>query len=59
MTFIEIWNEAYNIYTDWNRSEGARYNDMQSFLLGQVKQGNLSAADKCTLARDVMATAEL
>lgn len=59
MTFIEIWNEAYNIYTDWNRSEGARYNDMQSFLWEQVKQGNLSAADKCTLARDVMATAEL
>lgn len=57
MTFTEIWNEAYNIFTDGDRSEGAQYNDMQRFLEEQVKAGVLSASDKCYMARDVMETA--
>ena len=59
MTFTEIFNEAYNIFTDGERSEGARYNDMQRFLMKQVKEGNLSPTDKCIMARDVMETAGL
>jgi len=59
MTFTEIWNEAYNIYTDGRRSEGGRYNDMQRFLLDQVKKGNLSPHDKCIMAHDIMKTADL
>ena len=59
MTFTEIWNEAYNIFTDDDRTEGAQYNDMQRFLMNQVKAGNISMADKCYMARDVMETAGL
>lgn len=59
MTFIEIWNEAYNLFTDETKSEGRCYNDMQRFLLEQVKAGNLSMADKCAIAHDVMETAGL
>lgn len=59
MEFTEIWNEAYNIYTDSERSEGAQYNDMQRFLMDQVKAGNLDMADKCTMAADIMETAGL
>ena len=59
MTFTEIWNEAYNIYTDGSRSEGRAYNDMQRFLWDQVKKGNLSPIDKCIMARDIMETAGL
>lgn len=57
MTFTEIWNEAYNLYTDGTKSEGKRYNDMQSFLWGRVKAGEISATDKCYIAHDVMETA--
>ena len=56
-SFTDIFNEAYNIFTDWNRTEGAQYNDMQRFLMNQVKEGNISALDKCYIARDVMQTA--
>ena len=59
MGFTEIWNEAYNIFTDEDRSEGAQYNDMQRFLEEQVKAGNLGASDKCVMARDVMEAAGL
>lgn len=59
MEFIEIWNEAYNIFTDGERTEGACYNDMQKFLMEQVKAGNLSMADKCVMAHDIMETAGL
>lgn len=59
MTFTEIWNEAYNIYTDGERTEGGRYNDMQSFLMDQVKAGHISMADKCYMAKDIMETAGL
>lgn len=59
MGFKEIWNEAYNIFTDGERSEGAQYNDMQKFLEEQVKAGNISASDKCYMAKDVMETAGL
>lgn len=59
MDFTDIWNEAYNIYTDAERSDGARYNDMQAFLMDQVRAGVLSAADKCTMAADIMQTAGL
>lgn len=59
MTFIEIWNEAYNIYTDEDRTEGGRFNDMQRFLMDQVKAGALSMADKCCMVGDIMETAGL
>ena len=59
MTMIEIWNDAYNIYTDDDRTEAAQYNDMQRFLMNQVKAGNISMADKCYMARDIMETAGL
>ena len=59
MGFTEIWNEAYNIFTDSERSEAAQYNDMQRFLEAQVKAGNLSMADKCTMVADIRETAEL
>lgn len=59
MAYSDIWNEAYNIYTDTNRSEGKQYNDMQKFLLDRVKDGSITALDKCYIARDVMKTAEL
>jgi len=57
--FTEIWNEAYNIFTDEDRSEGGRFNDMQRFLLEQVKEGFLSMADKCCMVADIMETAGL
>lgn len=57
MTFTEIWNEAYNLYTDGTKSEGKCYNDMQSFLWERVKAGEISATDKCYIAHDVMETA--
>lgn len=59
MEFTEIWNEAYNIFTDSERTEGAQYNDMQNYLLKQVKAGNINAADKCYIAKDVMESASL
>ena len=57
MTFTEIWNEAYNIFTDGERTESGRYNDMQRFLLDKVKAGELSMADKCHMVADIMETA--
>lgn len=59
MEFTEIWNEAYNIFTDNERTEGAQYNDMQKYLSEQIKAGNISAVDKCYIAKDVMETAVL
>lgn len=56
---LEIWNEAYSIYTDSNRTEGAQYNDMQSFLRDQVKAGNIDMATKFAMAADIMRTADL
>ena len=57
--FTEIWNEAYNIYTDAERSEGAQYNDMQRYLMDCVNRGELSFADKCHMAKDIMETADI
>lgn len=57
--FTTIWNEAYNIFTDNDRSEGAQYNDMQRYLMQQVNEGFLSFADKCYMAKDIMETANL
>ena len=57
--FTEIWNEAYNIFTDENKSEGGRFNDMQRFLLEQVRAGFLNMADKCYMVHDIMETAGL
>jgi len=59
MGFTEIWNEGYNIFTDGERSEAAQYNDMQRFLMNQVKAGNISMTDKCTMAAEIMETAGL
>lgn len=59
MTFTEIWNEAYNLYTDGTKSEGRCYNDMQAFLLEQVEAGTISGLDKCYIAHDVMEAAGL
>ena len=56
---IEIWNEAYNIFTDYNRTESQQYNDMQSYLQDCVRQGKITQLDKCYMAKDVMRTAEL
>lgn len=56
---LEIWNEAYSIYTDSNRTEGAQYNDMQSYLRDQVKAGNIDMATKFAMAADIMRTADL
>ena len=55
--FTEIWNEAYNIFTDGSRTDGGRYNDMQKYLMSQVKAGRLTLADKCHMASDIMETA--
>lgn len=57
--FTAIWNEAYNIYTDGARTEGARFNDMQAYLKAQVSAGNLTEADMFTMAADVMRTVDL
>ena len=57
--FTEIWNEAYNIFTDNNRTESAQYNDMQRFLLQHVRAGHLTMTDKCIIAHDIMETANL
>lgn len=59
MEYTEIWNEAYDLFTDGTKSESRCYNDMQRFLEEQVKVGNLSAADKPVMARDIMETAGL
>lgn len=59
MSLLEIWNEAYNIFTDGERSEGAQYNDMQRFLMDQVKSGAISMTEKSKIASDVMETAGL
>ena len=59
MSFVEVWNEAYNIYTDFDRSEGGRFNDMMSFLRERVKAGDLSEADMHTMASDVMKCADI
>lgn len=59
MDFTDIWNEAYNIFVDPERTDGARYNDMQAFLREQVGAGYITEADKCTMAADIMKTAAL
>ena len=59
MNFTEIWNEAYNLFTDSTRSEMKCYNDMLDFLEEQVKLRNLSADDKCCMVQDIMETASL
>jgi hypothetical protein len=53
----EIFNRALAIYTDRRLSEGAQYNRMQDYLWAQVKAGQISALEKCRMARDVMETA--
>lgn len=57
--YTKIFNEAYNIYTDECRSDGARYNDMQRFLMEQVRCGVITMLDRCYIASDVMRTASL
>lgn len=57
--FTEIWNEAYNIFTDGSRTEGGRYNDMQRYLMECVKAGQITLADKCCMVSDIMETAGL
>jgi len=59
MSFTEIWNEAYNLFTDGTKSEGRCYNDMQKYLEDQVKEGNLSVADKAYMVADIRETAGL
>ena len=59
MTFTEIWNEAYNLFTDGTKSEGKCYNDMQRFLEGCVRDGLLTVEDKCYMVRDIRETANL
>ena len=57
--FVEIWNEAYNIYTDAGRTDSARYNDMQRYLEIQVKNGSIGVADKAAMVKDIKETAGL
>lgn len=59
MTFTEIWNEAYNLFTDDTKSESKCYNDMQRFLEALVKDGSLTVEDKCYMVRDIRETANL
>lgn len=56
MEYTEIWNKAYNIFTDENRSEAAQYNDMQKYLMNEVIAGNLPLKDKFYIARDIIET---
>ena len=58
-TMLEIWSEAYSIFTDTERTEGQQYNDMQSYLMECVKGGKLTLSDKCCMAKDIMQTAAL
>ena len=57
--FTEIWNKAYNIFTDGSRTESGCYNDMQRYLMDQVKAGRISLADKCHMAAAIMECAGL
>lgn len=59
MTFLDIWNEAYNLYTDGRKSESRCYNDTQRFLEERVKAGDITVADKAQIFTDIRETAGL
>ena len=59
MDFTEIWNEAYNIYTDAERTDSDRYDDMRRFLQQKVSEGAISAGDKARMTSDIIDTASL
>lgn len=35
----DVYNKALEIYSDDERTEGGRYNDMQRYLMSQVNNG--------------------
>jgi len=51
--FKEIWNNAYNIYADYD------YGLMWDYLREQVNNGNISYADAETMAEDIVETYNL
>ena len=51
-----IWNRAYEIFTDPNRSESQQYNHMQQYLESEVKAGNITVLEKCLISHDTMVT---
>lgn len=53
MDFTEIWNEAYNIYTEQGKAA------MWTWLEQKVKQGEISDADMRVMASDIFNTASL
>lgn len=59
MKYLEIWQEAYEKFTDGSWSEGIRYMNMQAYLMNQVKQGNLSIFDKCIIEHDIVSMERL
>ena len=50
----DIWNKAYDIFTDGERTEGARCNDMQKYLWDQVKEGTIDENEKFRMVREIM-----
>lgn len=50
----DIWNAAYDIYTDGERTEGGRFNDMQTYLIGKVKEGIITDNEKFRMVREIM-----
>ena len=57
MTFIEIWNKAYSIFTDGTISEAANYNRTKRFLEERVKAGDIDKAVAGQIFVDVRETA--
>lgn len=51
--FIEIWNQAYNIYIDMGKK------DLKEFLKIQTESGSLSKADAIAMEEDIIETATL
>ena len=47
---VEVYNKAFAIYHDVERSESRAYNDMQKYLQEEVKAGRLDGTDKCIIA---------
>ena len=52
--YWDIYSEAVKIYTDGEKTEGNQYNDMQKYLLDQVKARYITMDQKCMIASSVI-----
>lgn len=50
----EIYNKAFDIFFDPNRSEGAKYNDMQSYLREQIRKGIITVKQKAEIVTTLL-----